>query len=72
MEQQPHSEVDVEVAGTPAPIREPDPGDPPMVDPPPGPEPDPEPNPDPNTPDPEPEPEEQGLGTRDQGLGTRD
>ena len=73
MEQQPHSEVDVEVAGTPAPIREPDPGCPPMVDPPPGPEPDPEPNPDPDTPDPEPEPEEQGLGTRDQGPeGQRD
>jgi segregation and condensation protein A len=66
MDQQPHSEVDVETAATPAPIREPDPGGPPMVDPPPGPEPDPEPNPDPATPDPEPEPEEQGQGTEGQ------
>jgi segregation and condensation protein A len=68
-------------AAAKAPVREPDRGPAPLIDPPPGLEPDPEPNPDPtpDAPDPEPdrdphpgppairEPEPEELGTRDQG-----
>jgi segregation and condensation protein A len=55
MDQFPEKELETTTAGTP--VREPDPGAAPMVDPPPGLEPDPEPNPDPepDTPDPEPD-----------------
>jgi segregation and condensation protein A len=51
-----------------APVREPDSGEPPMVDPPPGetdPKPEPEPNPDPDTPEPE---RQRTEGQRDNGL----